>query len=290
MTTIVISSNPKSLASAIAGKSSATVEAEYGSVCVEGSVLTLAHHGPRAGNPAPCLASYEGLALVVTKGIEVVGVSHVDLDTLGGIMAIEGIKPDAPSFWALAAFVDVNGPHKLGESGASDEDIESLYAFWAWSQNHRVFPPRDGSVLDVTSQVQEACQAIQGILAGDETLLAAGQAFKAQEDALNEASFRKVMGTIALRNANGFCNHLYVTPEGEATQVVVAYNKKLRSITVSFASPRPQDNACSFVQGLWGPLAGGHAGIAGSPRGRKMTMRDARVAAEQLARAMQRAA
>jgi hypothetical protein len=281
----VISSNPESLRAAIAGLASVTVEAEYGEVCVEGSIATLAHHGSRSSNPAPCLAENGFLT-----GVDVIGVSHVDLDTLGGIMAVLGTKCSADSFWTLAAFVDVNGPHKLGESGASEADLARLYAFWAWSQDHRVFPPRDGAALDITAQVQEACQAIEAILAGDESMLAAGAEFKAAEDALNASSFRKVVGDVALRNAQSFCNHLYVTPEGSACAAVVSYNRKFRSITVSFATPRSQDDACSFVQGLWGPLAGGHKGIAGSPRGRKMTMRDAKVAAQQLARCMARAA
>ena len=287
---VIISSDPKSLATSLEGKRSATVEAEYGSVCVEGSLATLAHHGPRSGNPAPCLAEYAGPALAVCQSLEVIGVSHVDLDTLGGIMALNGIKPKMDSFWALAAFVDVNGPHRLGESGATDDDLSRLYAFWAWSQSHRVFPPRDGSAQDITSQVQEACEAITAILADDPALLSAGQTFKDAEDALNASSFRKILGAVALRNADGFCNHLYCAPDGTACDAVVAYNRKFRSVTVSFATPRSQDDACSFVQGLWGSLAGGHKGIAGSPRGKKMTMRDARIAAEQLARAMQRAA
>ena len=32
----------------------ATVEAEYGNNVVEGTKVTLAHHGPRSNNPAPC--------------------------------------------------------------------------------------------------------------------------------------------------------------------------------------------------------------------------------------------
>lgn len=35
----------------------ATVEAEYGDECLEGTMATLAHHGPRANNPAPCNTS-----------------------------------------------------------------------------------------------------------------------------------------------------------------------------------------------------------------------------------------
>ena len=54
----VLSSDPRKLAAAIANQPSATVEAEYGDALVEGSVLTMAHHGPRTGQKAaPSLAS-----------------------------------------------------------------------------------------------------------------------------------------------------------------------------------------------------------------------------------------
>lgn len=32
----------------------ATVEAEYGDKCINGKLYTLAHHGSRSANPAPC--------------------------------------------------------------------------------------------------------------------------------------------------------------------------------------------------------------------------------------------
>ena len=114
---ILISANPEALKKELDNFSkTVTVEAEYGSVVVEGTELTLAHHGDRSGNPAPCL--HEGKV-----DCDAIGLSHVDLDAMGGVLAVCGRKPVAPSFWELAAFVDVNGPHKLPESGASEEDL-----------------------------------------------------------------------------------------------------------------------------------------------------------------------
>lgn len=97
-----------------------TIEAEYGEVCVQGSELTLAHHGPRSGNPPPCVVPQEevraalrrpcwdceyyapwlcetctGLGSYTPQNIQV-GLSHLDLDALGGCMAVLGLKPEAP--------------------------------------------------------------------------------------------------------------------------------------------------------------------------------------------------
>ncbi len=250
---------------------SATVEAEYGEVCVTGSLLTMAHHGPRAGQPAPC--SYEnGCA----DGVEVVGISHVDLDTLGGCAAVISRKPEAPSFWALAEFVDLNGAHKLGVSGANDEDLRRLHAFWAWSEAHRVYAARDGSVTEVTDQVIAGISVIEGILAGDEALLAKGDEHKANGEVLNAESFVEMRNGVIVRVSPSFTNHLYVAPDGEVAKAVVALNPKTGSITVSFADAPKGKTARQIVQALWGGLAGGHDGIAGSPRDRRMGVDDLR--------------
>ena len=135
-----------------------TVEAEYGDRCVEGTELTLAHHGPRAGNPAPCVAEVPArLGTQFTNAGATIGVSHVDLDTVGGILRLaEGDRPltGSEEFWRVAAFVDVNGVHRLAEANASDEIVRQLHAWWAWSETNRV---RVGpECVDVTEHVQQA--------------------------------------------------------------------------------------------------------------------------------------
>jgi hypothetical protein len=68
-----------------------TVEAEYGDLVWEGQLYTAAHHqaaGPYAGRhrvvggrPSPC---NDDQIPFVTHGV--IGVSHVDLDTFGGVL------------------------------------------------------------------------------------------------------------------------------------------------------------------------------------------------------------
>ena len=274
----LLSSNPANLTAALAGYSkTATVEAEYGEAVVDGSVKTLAHHGPRQGNLCPCLypnSSHE---------IEAVGLSHIDLDTLGGCATIIGCKPDADGFWKLAAFVDVTGPHKLSQSGATPEDICKLYAFWAWSQKNRVFAERDGSVSNVTDKVIAGINVLTRILANDEQLLAEGNQFKADEAALNARSFVERRGDVVVRKADVFVNHLYVCPDGYVGKMVVALNTKTGGVTVSLSDPTPGISCRKIVQGVWGEKAGGHDGIAGSPRDQQMTEVDLERAATAVA-------
>ncbi|MFA5029801.1 MAG: hypothetical protein WC518_03640 [Patescibacteria group bacterium] len=276
MTKFFISNHAAALAAVLAPFGlTASVEAEFGDECVAGSVATLAHHGPRAGNPAPCLAD-NGAA----GEVEAVGLSHLDLDSVGGCAAVLGRKPETPGFWLLAAFVDLNGPHKLGQAGAEPADIVRLYAFWAWSNGHRCLPPRDGSAAEVTEQVMEAVRVVERICADDPELLAAGEAFRSAEVALNAQSFVEAGGGVAVRVADTFVSHLYVDPEGDLAKAVVAFNTVTGAVTVSIADPIPGVSAREIVQGLWGEAAGGHAGIAGSPRGQRMMLADVVAAVE----------
>lgn len=280
MTKFVICNNPNNLEEFLQGKPSATVEAEYGDSCVFGSLLTLAHHGPRSANPAPCLAKNNPVA-----GVEVVGLSHLDLDSLGGCAAILGKKPDAPSFWHLAAFVDINGPHKISETHAESLDLRRFYAYWAWSGKNRIQPNRDGSVTEITKEVVEAIEVITAIIAGDQELLNAGINFLTGLETLNNESFFDEKEGVITRISGQFTNALYTTPDGKICEAVVALNIVTKAITISFANDNGL-SAANIAKSLWGDLAGGHAGIAGSPRGQIMSTVDLMVARDEILAAL----
>lgn len=258
-----LSSNPDRLSEVLSGFSgTATVEAEYGERVVEGTLVTLAHHGPRSGNLAPCLEPEHA-----NDGrIEAVGLSHLDLDTVGGCAALLERKPVSGSFWKLAAFVDVNGPHKLAQSGAASEDINRLYAYWAWSEDRKTFAPRDGSVIEVTGPVLEAIAVLERIMQDDDDLITRGINFAQREDDLNQQSFVEMLDGVIVRVVDCFANHLYVAPDGSIARAVVTLRLDTHNLTVSLADPTPGVSCLAIVQELWGPEAGGHAGIAGGPR------------------------
>jgi hypothetical protein len=273
----VIIAPSASLASTVAAHVS--VEAEYGSVVARGSEYTAAHHQPTGefagthvggSQPAPC----NNPTIPYLPGATVL-VSHFDLDTLGGVLRVAGeddyFAPEFDGFWKLAEFVDVSGPHKLALSGADEADIRRLQAFWAWGQANRASFARD-AVTNLTEYFSQAADALREILEDNAEYLAAGEAMVAREAALNADSFMGTAEGIITRTSDSFVNHLYTAP-GETTpaKVIVAMNTKFGSITISLADPIPGVNCRDIVQGLWGPEAGGHAGIAGSPRERRMT-------------------
>lgn len=266
-----------------------TVEAEYGSVVIEGSVYTAAHHQPsgpyagrhtvEGGRPSPC---NDPAIPVVQDGV--ILVSHVDLDTFGGCLRALGhadlFAEGYQSFWSLAEFVDTHGAHRLDEAEAAREDVRRLCAYWAWAQGVRRLP-RD-TVSDITDIVADTAASLRRIFEGDEELMRAGEVFQAEGAALNRASFVGVRRAVIERSSDRFVNHLYTAPDGEVLPAVVAFNTKTGSVTLSLADPMAGVSCREIAQALWGPEAGGHDGIAGSPRERAMAAEDVQAAIDLL--------
>lgn len=283
---IVISSNPDNLRAALQGQVAAVVEAEYGKDEVRGSsdLLTLNHH-IRPERPCPCSLNNEHFA-GVRDSIKLIGISHVDLDTLGGIAALMGVKIESTLFWRLAEYVDLNGPHRITASPDYNKEAHyKLASFWAWSQENRLHAPRDGSVADCTEYVVEALKEVGAILTGAAGTRTRGVNFLTEENAaaaftLVKEGRSKSGQRVVLRRHDAFVNHLYYGEDGGLADIVVGYNTRFGGVTVSRATDNVPLMARDLVQSLWGDLAGGHPGIAGSPRGEELDFSEAERAFE----------
>lgn len=267
-----------------------TIEAEYGGTVVRGSRATFAEHqatGPFAegAGPAPC---NDSRVPQIGPG-EVILVSHYDLDTAGACLRsapefADLFAADAQPFWTLAEYIDGNGAHRLDTADAPDWAKAALRGFWAWSRNNVPRFARD-RIEDVTHAIMATGYALRAAVLRRDALMAhAGEEARLAEQSLNEASLMGVFdaGVIA-RVSEQFVNHLY-NYNGDVARAVVARNTKTGAITVSLESPVKGVSCRNIVQQLWGPEAGGKDGIAGSPRGRRMTdeeFRDAIKATEQ---------
>ena len=246
----------------------ATVEAEYGEQVIEGKEYTLAHHcGKYRGHPAPCefpnQQGFDGVTLI----------SHIDLDTIGGCLELYGLKPEDKAFWKGAGFIDVKGPHHIHEL---DEEVQAkLQAYRAYSNSlERI---KSDAPRDVTKDILAARQVIDDIIAGDENQLRRGEEWRVNAEAAIEANLVYENEYVRAFVTNDvFCSAAYYSKtQDKVIPAVVSYNKRYNSVTVSFEDGGERFEASTIVKELWGDMAGGHAGIAGSPRGWDLTMEEA---------------
>lgn len=250
----------------------ATVEAEYGDECLEGTMATLAHHGPRSNNPAPCNTQN----VLELPPFATVVVSHIDLDTLGGIYALQGRKPKDNRFWEAAEKIDVEGAHHIHEL---DQDVQDkLNAYYAYNDGQ----PRQRytEAIDVTKQIDDTYKIVNAIIdindPEHDKLIAAGKEWAQTREKEVEDQLVYENKDVRVFDTNGiFCAASYFSPnQNTICPATVTYNEKFKSITLAFEDGGKQLNAREIVQELWGPEAGGREGIAGSPRNVEMTKDD----------------
>lgn len=259
-------------------KANATIEAEYGDYCIEGSELTAAHHGVRSFNPAPCNnPNINPLDLSEPKTILL---SHLDLDSIGGVLAAIGEKPEDPDFWQGAEYIDVNGPHHMHELSQDVQDKINAYNAWVATLERA---PRATTIVDMTATITNHQQALETILTSPERSLDNGEAQRkmieagkewatnitaqVEEKLLTENDHVRVFKTDGV-----FCSSAYYSQKDNAIKdATVVLNERFGSITIAFADNGKQLHANDIAKELWGPAAGGHNGIAGSPRGWDLT-------------------
>lgn len=281
---VILCSNPDALEEALKSFSNTvTIEAEYGDRVVEGSYETLAHHGARQINPTPC--SRSNYTEAEREQIGAIGLSHIDLDVIGGLLAVFGAKRDASLFWEAAEYIDVAGPRKFPEflksvsetyvEGEAEKLQDLVYAFWALSQEHRIVATE--VAWDITEELDPLLDGLFEIFEGNPDLIYKGERLLNDTEKLNSESYMDMspMGVIA-RVSPSFTNHLYVSPFKEVGFCVVSYNTLQGCVTISFVedNSRPEDyTAVEIIQGIFQEkdskgnfLAEGHENIASSPR------------------------
>lgn len=255
----------------------ATVEAEYGEKVIEGKYVTLAHHAPQYVHcPAPCCASTKELSKDAT-----IIISHIDLDTVGGCLALMGQKTENEAFWSGAGFIDCNGIHHIHE--LSENVQQQLNAVYAWNESQHL--ERSMEVRDVTALILSFGEAIRKILLGDFEMLADGERWAKEVEAKTENCLVWENGRLRMFEIpdNTFCSAAYYSPKyGKIAEATLAYNLWKKSITIAFADGGKTYSAKEIVQEIWGELAGGHRGIAGSPRNQEMQQEDWEKAKEKM--------
>ncbi len=254
----------------ILGEPLATVEAEYGEQVVKGKYATLAHHAEAfRSQPPPCIAKLKPLP----KEDGYILISHIDLDTLGGIFQLTGKKPEDEDFWQGAGFIDLHGQHYMHQL---DERIQDrLNAFYAWKSRQEYRATED--VEEVTNFVSASLVIIESIIRGDSRLIEEGRAWKERITEKFETYLDYENGHLrAFRTSEPiFTAASYYSPRFKrVVEATVSQNTAIGTLTLAFEDGGKRFSAKTIMQKLFGEKAGGHPGIAGSPRDEKMKVAD----------------
>lgn len=177
---------------------------------------------------------------------------------------------DDPEFWEGAEYIDVKGPHHIQELSKDVQD--KLNAYYAWNAVQPKSQINSGVVSDVTEKVLQHGKALDSILderaVNHDEMIQAGKKWREQiteqveSRLVSESRYARCFVTDGV-----FCSSGYYSPSQQMSlPATVVLNTKDNNILVSFYDSE-KFNAKDFVQTLWGPDAGGKAGIAGSPRG-----------------------
>ncbi len=252
----------------------ATIEAEYGNTVVEGVKATYAHHV--AGyTTAPALQGNNGDFSVedILDSSNYILISHIDLDVICGILSVLNAYDVRDAVKEAVNYIDCNGQHKLG-SVKDPEGKAFIESYIGIVSKYRApFGAED---------VTDYCKMVGNILMGnqqkDVDWAELGAQVLAQKEAeASKATVLKNNGVVlydAPENVFGL-NSAY-TVAGEEYNYTVVYSNKFKTITVAAAAGKDQSlNLVEFMQGQFGTEAGGHYGIAGSPRGKEYTLADA---------------
>lgn len=252
----------------------ATIEAEYGNVVIEGVKATYAHH-VAGWETAPSLQPNNS---AITAGDlmdndNYILVSHIDLDVICGVLSILNAYDVKDSVKEAINYVDTHGQHKIGFIKDS-EGRAFVEAYIGIVSKHRA----PFGVEDVT----DYCKMVGNLLMGNKEkhtdfVKLGKEVLENKEVEANKAMLLENNGVVlydAPENVFGLSS-AYICREEEFEYTVV-YSNKFKTITIAAADGKDQGiNLVEFMQGYFGPEAGGHYGIAGSPRGVEYTLADA---------------
>ena len=256
------------------GIETATVEAEYGEECAAGTHATLAHHTTEHKmNPAPCvrdeIQSFEDGVIVI---------SHIDLDTLGGISILEGNKLHHPTFWHSESIIDTKGYIGIKEIPADDELIMKAFLglekTMEFKTGNHVIGKGNENIYDVTDRVYELLKVLHSLLSldKDSNLIKCG--LMRFNQYLKNLTIKSVYQDASVRIfKTQQPQHYLIHKEDDVEyRTCITLNERTGAIILSDISE--ELDCCLIMQQVFGPTAGGQFRVAGTPRHKRYNMKD----------------
>jgi len=273
------------------------VEAEWGDEALESPYADIAlnHHGSRASNPCP-----SEIGIVAPQVVELCKkhknktyiVSHIDADTIFGIMWCEGLfdaekgyAPDLVQIAKMVAFTDKNGRHiAMSEL----EALNDTDAFKKWLSLGLLFSRNAISFKgDISEHVAKIIYAASQIIFSKN--IKESQIYKealeweaGKAKSAKEAITYKDDILLGFASKKFMCDNyaLFADEDGIVRKIIIQYDLHNKSILLAaYDAKTAQDffgkkGVVGPLQDFFGNEAGGHIAIGGSPRNKPMKWQD----------------
>ncbi|MGN0240969.1 MAG: hypothetical protein ACI4CS_04705 [Candidatus Weimeria sp.] len=196
---------------------------------------------------------------------------------IGGVLALEGKQPADKEFWKAAEFIDKNGPQHLEEVPEEQKDKLNAYNYMNKKMEKEEGRVDLSKIEDITELVHERGKALSLILGKDSpektAVIEEGRKWAKDISTAIESCLVSENEHMRVFSTNGpSCSAAYYSPnQKKVIPAIVSFNQRFNSISISFPDDSLGLSAEKIAQEMWGPGAGGHPLIAGSPRGRVMT-------------------
>ena len=266
------------------------VECEYGDDTIDENIdgveLAFYHHGKHSDKPAPSLRwdVYDQLE----KGFDNFIISHIDLDTIMGIMwASKILRPTsiAKEIGKLAAIQDLNGFHFIEKEYLPKMSPTLKYRFIGagYILSNLNIEDNGENIVDVSRVVHKSILKIKDIIIEgvseelknkiDNWLV------KKQEDAREAIEFENDSLRFYISDKN--LNSAYCIDK-KCVDIILQYNESNNAISLSAFNEEiakkyfGENGVLTPLKDFFGDKAGGRISIGGGPRDKKLNIEHAK--------------
>ena len=273
------------------------IECEYGEDTIdentEGVKVAMYHHGQHSDKPAPSVRwdVFEEL----DRGLDNFIISHIDLDTIIGIMwASKILRPTniAKEIGRLAELQDLNGFHYIEREILHKLKPTIKYRFLGagYILSNISMEDNGEDVIDVSRIVHKSILKIKDIIIeGVSPELKEKIDFWLQnkkEEARKNLKYENQVLNFYVSDKN--LSSAYCTEEGVCKDINLQYNTSNNSITLAVFNEEiakdyfGEEGVLKPLKDFFGEKAGGRISIGGGPRDKKLTLQHANAFLEYL--------
>lgn len=247
-----------------------TLGAEYGGFVCEGTKYTSAWNQPVVSKYAGALVSCLDQNIPTAEENDVVLISHISANILGGLMRAKGESLEEFSkFFSKVGLAERTGIHKLIE----DDDYRLILGIEALiSEEEEILTHEHNS--DVTEICESLIEKMKEALTTN-----SGEAWERgvkEADHIRDLNISSLvtmtkMGLIVRKSEHSYMDNLFSDPDGNEGVALISYRDDIGRVTISLADEIYGLSCKEIAEELWGESERGNHMKSSSPHGLRIS-------------------